>query len=90
MTNWIEEYTETDDLNQKYRLLRAEMTRLRGQRDDIEFFDPDAVSRDVRRLNETIAGDLIVFVANDFGLPRAYRPSRLSEDVQDEIRQAIL
>ncbi|WP_436928082.1 hypothetical protein [Halosimplex amylolyticum] len=90
MTDWIAEYTDTDDLNRKYELLRAEISRLRGRRDDIEFFDEEAVGRTLRRLNETVTGDLIVFVANDFGMPRAYRPSGVDRDAQDEIRQAIL
>lgn len=90
MTDWMEEYTEVEDLNEKYGLLRAEMTRLRGQRDDVEFFDRDAVGRDVRRLNETVTGELVVFAANDFGLPMAYRPPGVEKDVQNEIRQAIL
>lgn len=90
MTDWIEEYTETDDLNQKYRLLREEITSLRGQRDDVEFFDPDSVCSDIRRLNGRVDGDLIVFVGNDFGLPIAYRPNDIEIEVQDEIRQAIL
>lgn len=90
MTDWIEGYTETDDLNQKYKLLCREITRLRARRDNIEFFDPDAVRSDVRRLNDTVNGELIVFVANDFGLPRAYRPSGVEAAVQDEIRQAVL
>lgn len=90
MSDWVEAYTETDDLNQRYDLLRSEITRLRGQRDDIEFFDEEAVVADLRRLNETVAGDLLVFAANDFGMPRAYRPQDVARDVQDEIRQAIL
>lgn len=90
MTTWIEEYTETDDPNRKYELLRAEITRLRGQRDDIEFFDEDAVRRDVRRMNGTVPGELIVFVANDFGMPRAYRPTGVEKDAQDDVRQAVL
>ncbi|WP_158058127.1 hypothetical protein [Halorussus halophilus] len=90
MTDWAEEYAETDDLNEKYGLLRAEITRLRGRRDDVEFFDTDAVRSDVRRLSDAVAGDLIVFVANDFGLPVAYRPRDVSKDAQNEIRQAIL
>ncbi|AHG05206.1 hypothetical protein HALDL1_06220 [Halobacterium sp. DL1] len=90
MTDWLTEYTETDDLNEKYGLLREEMTRLRGQRDDIEFFDEDAVGSDVRRLNETVDGDLVVFLANDFGRPRAYRPSGVEREAQDEIRRALL
>lgn len=90
MTDWITAYRETDDLNEKYSLLRREITRLRGRRDDAKFFDPDAVGSDVRRLNETVDGDLIVFVANDFGVPRAYRPRSVALDVQDEIRRAVL
>ena len=90
MTDWMAEYTGTDDFNEKYRLLRSEMARLRGQRDEIEYFDEEAVRSDIRRLNETVAGDLVVFVANDFGRPRAYRPSGVEKSVQDELRQAVL
>lgn len=90
MTGWMEEYTATDDLNQKYSLLRAEITKLRGRRDDIEFFDSEAVRSDLRRLNKSVDGDLVVFVANDFGRPRAYRPQGVAVDVQNEIREAIL
>lgn len=90
MTDWMETYREGDDLNEKYRVLRREMARLRGRREKIEFFDETAVGEDVRRLNETVDGDLLVFVANDFGRPRAYRPSEMSRGVQDEVRQAIL
>ena len=90
MTDWMGEYTATDDLNQKYSLLRAEITRLRGRRDDIEFFDSEAVRSDLRRLNETVTGDLVVFIANDFGRPRAYRPEGVVVGLQNEIREAIL
>lgn len=90
MADRIAEYAETDDLNRKYRLLRAEITDLRGRRDDVEFFDEDAVGTDVRRLNESVRGELIVFAANDFGLPMAYRPSGVEKDAQDEIRRAVL
>lgn len=90
MTDWMESYAATDDLNERYLVLRAEMERLRGRREDIEFFDVDDVRADIRRLNETVDGDLLVFVANDFGRPMAYRPSGLARSVQDEPRQAIL
>lgn len=90
MADWREKYAETEDLNQRYGLLREEMTRLRGQRNDIEFFDADAVGSDIRRSNGEVDGDLIVFAANDFGQPRAYRPEGLEIDVQNEIRRAIL
>lgn len=90
MTDWIEEYAETEDLNRKYDLLRGEITRLRGRRDDVEFFDGEAVRSDVRRLNGTVDGELVVFVANDFGLPLAFRPEGVPRNAQDEIRQAVL
>jgi hypothetical protein len=90
MDEFFEEYAAADDLNQKYRLLCAEITRLRGRRDDIEFFDEDAVGSDVRRFNETVEGDLIVFVANDFGRPRAYRPTGVDPAAQADIREAVL
>lgn len=88
--DWMEEYADSDDLNEKYDILRSEIARLRGRRDDIEFFDSDAVRAHVKDLNETVAGDLVAFVANDFGRPRAYRPTDVPLDAQDEIRRAIL
>lgn len=88
--DWMAEYADTDDLNEKYGILRTEMAKLRRQRDDIEFFDSDTVRTHLQDLNETVEGDLIVFVANDFGRPRAYRPADVPLDAQDEIRRAIL
>lgn len=90
MTDWIEEYTRTDDLNEKYQHLRTQQAALRARRDDIEFYDADAVRADVHDLNETIDGDLVAFVANDFGRPRAYRPRHLESHAQNEIRHALL
>lgn len=90
MTDWMAEYARTDDSNEKYELLRREMARLRGRRDEIEYYDHDAVGDDLRGMNERVSGDLIVFAANDFGSPRAYRPDGVSRDVQDEIRRALL
>lgn len=90
MADWIDDYTEADGTNQRYNLLRAEMARLRGQRDRVEYFDEDAVARAVREFDETVDGDLLVFVANDFGRPRAYRPSGVERAAQNEVRQAIL
>lgn len=90
MTDWQAEYDDIEDLNEKYGLLRDEMTRLRGRQDDIEFFDEDDVIETVRQLSESVDGDLLVFLANDFGRPRAYRPEGVPRDVQDEIRRAVL
>lgn len=90
MTDWIDAYTDTDDLNEKYGHLRTQIATLRARRDDIEYFDEDAVLDDVRELDDTIDGHLIVFLANDFGRPRAYRPSNVDRDAQNDIREALL
>lgn len=100
--DWLTSYTDTDDLNERYRLLQREMTNLRNslasefEDDDVdvteipELFDPEAVAATVRKLSDNVEGALVVFAANDFGLPMAFRPSGLSLSIQDEIRQAIL
>lgn len=90
MTEFLDAYTESGDLNEQYGLLRDEIARLRGRRDEIEFFDEGAVRADVRDLSERVDGDLLVFLANDFGRPRAYRPAGRKRDVQNEVREAIL
>lgn len=88
MTNdWIDEYREASDANQKYKLLRGEMTRLRRKG---TAFEPDAVAETIRNLADSVEGHLIVFPANDFGLPCAFRPEGVDREVQDEIRQEIL
>jgi len=48
------------------------------------------VTDTVARLNEGIEGELIAFVANDFGLPVAYRPDSGGIEAQDAVRRAIL
>lgn len=90
MTDWMQEYATTDCLNRKYGILREEITRLRGRREEIEFFDRDAVAETVRDLDEQMSGDLIVFVANDFGRPVAYRPEGTALETQNAVREAIL
>lgn len=90
MSEFLDAYTETDDLNEQYGLLKDEIARLRGRRDDIEFFDEDAVEADVEALNERVDGDLLVFLANDYGRPRAYRPKGVSRAAQNVLRAAIL
>lgn len=86
----MNDYADTDDLNEKYGHLRAQMADLRGRRDDIEYFDEHAVEDDIRQYSDTVDGTLIVFVANDFGRPRAYRPSDVDRDAQNDIRKALL
>lgn len=91
MTDWLDAYVDTDDLNERYRLLRRELTRLRDEgQDEEELFDRDVVADTVRRLNDEVEGDLLVFVANDFGLPMAYRPEAAGVELQDAVRRAIL
>lgn len=90
MTDWLAAYEESEDTNEQYGLLRAELTRLRGRREESAFFDPDAVRADVARLSEDVGGDLLVFLANDFGVPRAYRPEGVPREAHDEIRRTLL
>lgn len=90
MGTLVEEYADADSHNQRYRLLREELARLRGQREEVEYFDEEAVKRQLRQFNGDVDGGLIVFAANDFGRPRAYRPASVSTDVQNELREAVL
>lgn len=87
---WTEDYASTKDLNEKYKLLREETARLRRDTGSEDRFDPEAVAQTVRDLNEAIDGDLLVFAANDFGLPVAFRPETFEIEQQDAVRQAIL
>jgi len=90
MTGFLDAYAESDDVNEQYALLRDELARLRGLREEDAFFDPEAVAVTVERLSADVDGDLVVFAANDFGLPLAYRPASLDRSVQDDLRRAIL
>lgn len=90
MTDWMDEYAATDDLNEKYTILREELTRLRGRGGVSEFFDRDAVAETIQELDGEGDGDLIVFVANDFGMPVAFRPEGTGFEVQEAVRRAIL
>ncbi|MFQ3294339.1 MAG: hypothetical protein ACI9PP_001673 [Halobacteriales archaeon] len=102
-TEWVGDYERTEDSNERYAILRSEMTRLRndlvsrytedGEFDPSaveEYFDPDAVAAEVRSANQEVDGDLLVFVANDFGFPNAFRPEGTDRSLQDELRQGIL
>jgi hypothetical protein len=90
MSDPMDEYARTDDLSEKYRLLREEAARLRGQRDRIERFEDDEVEETLRGLDERLEGHLIAFVANDFGYPAAFRPEGIDRGIQNEVREAIL
>jgi hypothetical protein len=83
-------YRDSEDPNVQYRLLREEMTRLRDRGGCDEFFDPDAAADSLREHADRIEGNLLAFVANDFGYPRAYRPEGLDRAVQGRVREAIL
>jgi hypothetical protein len=102
-TEWAAEYERTDDLNEQYELLRSEMTRLRndlvsrhtedGEFDPStveEYYDSEAVAATIREANQALAGDLIVFVANDFGFPTAFRPEGAERSLQEDVRRGIL
>ena len=82
-------YADADDPNERYRILRREMARLRGEGRDA-LFDADAVADTVRELDGRTDGVLVVFAANDFGLPMAYRPAGTGLELQDAVRRAIL
>lgn len=90
MSNLTAEYVSTDNLNEKYKILREELTRLRGSGGASEFFDREAVADTIRQLSDEVDGDLLVFVANDFGMPAAYRPEGAGLEVQDAVRRSIL
>lgn len=90
MSTWHDEYVRTDDLNEKYLLLRAAAADLRGRGGPQEFFEVEGVADSLRRLDEQIEGQLIAFVANDFGFPGAYRPDGVDIGVQNAVREAIL
>jgi hypothetical protein len=99
MADFLADYADADDRNERYRLLRAEMTRLRaavvedvraaeGPTDD--FFRGTAVAETVRDLAGRVDGDLVVFLANDFGYPLGLRPDGTPLDRGNELREAIL
>jgi hypothetical protein len=93
MDDWLEAYENAGSPHRKYDLLRAEMARLRGEAhdaDDGELFDPEGVAAALRSLDDSLDGALIAFVANDFGLPIAFRPDGVPHAAQDEIRRSIL
>lgn len=90
MTDPLDDYHETDDRNERYRLLRREIKRLRGEAESGDFFDREAVAGTVATLADEVEGSLLTFVANDFGLPVAYRPAGTDAERQDRVRRAIL
>ena len=90
MTDFCDAYDAAETANRQYALLREELVRVRGRREDDAFYDPDAVSETIERLADRVDGTLVVFAANDFGVPRAYRPEGLHRSAQDEVREGIL
>jgi hypothetical protein len=89
--DWFDAYRDSDDPNERYRLLRRELSRLRGEADfETDLFDPDEVGQTLADLNAELDGDLLAFVANDFGLPVALRPEGVGMEAQRDVRRAIL
>jgi hypothetical protein len=87
MADWMEEYRGADTPHERYEILCREMTRLRETH---SVFEREAVAETVSSLNEQQEGELIVFAANDFGLPMAYRPEETGIEIQAAVRRAIL
>ena len=90
MSSFGDEYDSLTDPNEKYRALRAEITRLRRDAHRDDRFDPEEVTETVRRLSDSLDGHLIVFAANDFALPFSFRPEEIEMERLNEIRTAIL
>lgn len=92
-SEFLSGYAETDDVNAKYRMLRQEATRLRQRAvrpDDVKFTDDSAVMDVIRTCNDRIEGTLLVFAANDFGWPVAFRPEGTHERLQEDVRRELL
>lgn len=92
-TDFPTAYAEADDVNAKYRILRREATRLRRRAvrpDDVKFTDDPAVVDVIRACNDRIDGALLVFAANDFGWPVAFRPEGTPERLQEDVRRELL
>ncbi|PSQ16738.1 hypothetical protein BRD00_09950 [Halobacteriales archaeon QS_8_69_26] len=91
MSGFTHRYAVTEDPNDRYRLLREEMARLRdGAEFPDDVFDPEAVQATLRENAGRVDGDLVILVANDFGQPMAFRPGDLDREDVDRIRTAIL
>lgn len=90
MTEWMDEYAESDDLNEKYRILREEVRELRDKAEISDRFHPDDPKDTIRQLSDRVDGHLLVFAANDFGRPVAYRPEGVEIEAQNEIRLTLL
>lgn len=93
MSDWMDEYGTEEDFNEKYRLLWDELARLRAAAhaaDERPVPEIGTIRPTVERLNERTDGQLVVFVANDFGRIGAFRPREANVEVQDRVRRAIL
>ncbi|MFB6087132.1 MAG: hypothetical protein ABEJ85_01320 [Haloarculaceae archaeon] len=97
MADFVEEYADAGDATERYRHLRAEMARLReavvaridGELTD-DYFDPEAVAETVADLAVRVDGHLVVFAANDFGQPLAFRPEGVAREKQNAVRETLL
>lgn len=88
---WLTAYADAAEPNDRYRLLRRELSRLRGEADlETDLFDPEDVGETLASLAGGLDGALLAFVANDFGLPVAFRPEGTSIEAQRDVRRAIL
>lgn len=83
------------EMNEAYQEHRRALQRLRSRVHDTAFdrvarFPLGKIARMLRTYNERVDGDLVVFVANDFGMPVAYRPTGVPKQRQNEIRTELL
>lgn len=90
MSDWLETYATTEDLNERYHLLATEQSHLRDRADDDCVPGWDRVVERIRTLAARVDGHLLVFVANDFGFPAAFRPEGTPRAFQNDVREAIL
>lgn len=83
------------DINRRYQKNRQEIQRLRKEAhatsfDEIARFPVEGLLEVLREHDGRLDGDLIAFVANDFGMPIAFRPEGVEKERQNEVRLEIL
>lgn len=83
------------EVNERYQRKRSELQELRRTVhatafDEVARFPVEDLVRTLRTYHDRVTGDLLAFVANDFGMPVAFRPNRLDKPVQDRVRVEIL
>lgn len=83
------------DPNEEYRSILTRCTELRRHAQDrgireVGMFATSSFLSEVRRYNRQLDDELVVFAANDFGIPVAVRSSAVPLDAQNDVRERIL